>query len=243
MLPIIRTRLTLVRGKVFQVVVDNPIDWHQIDDCDEYLATDRLKKGGPGDPLARFALYEGPSLERRVFVLSMHHSLFDGISRPHVRCRLPHLPQHQDTTTIDLQQIRPASRTHHARPIIPQLLAHLPRRLSNQPLSTLTLTILYPSSPQLQPTPYHFFSRQLLDHHSIHNHPRRVHSPSLSTDAIQRHNLLRLPRRSQPLPTGYRKPCSPHIHPSPYPYRHRAQYLHPSIPRACSGRVRPNDRS
>jgi amino acid adenylation domain-containing protein len=80
-LPVTRTRLVLTNdSRVLQVVLDEDFIWQKPRDLEEYMIADQRKSSRPGEPLTRFALYEEPLTGRRVFVLSMHHSLFDGMS-------------------------------------------------------------------------------------------------------------------------------------------------------------------
>lgn len=220
MLPIIRTRLILARDRVFQVVVDKQFVWHKIGDCEEYMVTDQQRKSGPGDPLARFTLYEDPTLERRVFILSMHHSLFDGI-------------------TLGLM-FDAVYRTYYNTKIPPSPLSdkfiHQIERTTQDPSSlNFWRTYLAGSQPQhfpSLPSPLYTLQAHSSSQHLIqfsrasssttqHLQSSAQHTPSSSTNRHSRQTFsFRLPRRSQRLPPGHRKPRSPHIHPSPHPHRH-----------------------
>ncbi|PHH65425.1 hypothetical protein CDD81_2529 [Ophiocordyceps australis] len=79
---ILRTRIVQVPGRgLFQVVVGAAWAWH-LDSgrsLDDYLATDRARRMELGQPLARFAVVQGA---RPSFVVTMHHSLYDGWCMP-----------------------------------------------------------------------------------------------------------------------------------------------------------------
>ena len=80
-LPIMRTRFILINdSQVSQVILDEGLTWHKPCSLEEYMVADQRKLSGVGEPLVRFALYEEPFNNRRIFILSIHHSLFDGIS-------------------------------------------------------------------------------------------------------------------------------------------------------------------
>ena len=80
-MPIIRTRIIIIdKVKVFQVVSKEGIDWLKVGDLREYMATDQQRRTEAGEAMIRLALYEEPTTSRRVFVLSIHHSIFDGVS-------------------------------------------------------------------------------------------------------------------------------------------------------------------
>lgn len=80
-LPILRARLILIdRLRVLQVVSKEGIDWQKVSDLGEYMATDQQRRTESGEALIRLAVYEEPTTNRRVFILSIHHSTFDGVS-------------------------------------------------------------------------------------------------------------------------------------------------------------------
>ena len=80
-LPIMRTRIIITNdSQVSQVILDEDLTWHKPGNLEEYMVADQRKLSGVGEPLVRFALYEEPLDSRRIFILSIHHSLFDGIS-------------------------------------------------------------------------------------------------------------------------------------------------------------------
>ncbi|CAG8327518.1 unnamed protein product [Penicillium salamii] len=74
--PILRTRIVEASGKLLQVVVGEDLPWQRPASLTEYLEADAQERPSLGRPLARWALTsDGTHL-----ILTMHHSIFDGIS-------------------------------------------------------------------------------------------------------------------------------------------------------------------
>nr|XP_036577763.1 NRPS protein [Colletotrichum truncatum]KAF6784822.1 NRPS protein [Colletotrichum truncatum] len=81
MVPILRTRI--VQSPQFgllQVVLDESTPWNTASDLDEYLLEDEAKPLGIALPLIRVGLIRRPAPSPSVFVLTMHHALYDAIS-------------------------------------------------------------------------------------------------------------------------------------------------------------------
>ncbi|KAI5457580.1 hypothetical protein BGZ63DRAFT_427622 [Mariannaea sp. PMI_226] len=80
-MPILRTRIVQY-GDVglFQVVLDEAIRWTEAKGLDEYLEADRILPMETGRPLLRFAFIKDDAETYKWFVLTVHHSLYDGWS-------------------------------------------------------------------------------------------------------------------------------------------------------------------
>ncbi|KAL6811929.1 hypothetical protein J3E69DRAFT_377169 [Trichoderma sp. SZMC 28015] len=96
-LPILRTRIVdLPEQGLLQVVIREHSYWIEADDINEYLTRERQLNMGLGCPLMRYGLVsKSPSQERArsgdsekecssslYFVLTMHHSIYDGLTTP-----------------------------------------------------------------------------------------------------------------------------------------------------------------
>ncbi|EHK21622.1 uncharacterized protein TRIVIDRAFT_52861 [Trichoderma virens Gv29-8] len=96
-LPILRTRITDLPGQgLLQVVIRERDYWIEADDINEYLTKERQLHMGLGSPLMRCGLIsENPNQNRLrsrtsekesssslYFVLTMHHSIYDGLTTP-----------------------------------------------------------------------------------------------------------------------------------------------------------------
>lgn len=77
--PILRTRLVQTTSGVMQVVMSEAIDWVIEDNLHAYVAGDKRRVIGLGDSLTRFAIIDS-FLEKRRFVWTAHHALFDAWS-------------------------------------------------------------------------------------------------------------------------------------------------------------------
>ncbi|OJZ79488.1 hypothetical protein ASPFODRAFT_213295, partial [Aspergillus luchuensis CBS 106.47] len=81
--PILRTRIVdVARQGLVQVVVAGQGPFATSQDLQAYLEADKQENMGLGTPLARFAIVDGPSSQRPVFVWTVHHALVDGWSMP-----------------------------------------------------------------------------------------------------------------------------------------------------------------
>ncbi|KAK1768250.1 hypothetical protein QBC33DRAFT_585288 [Phialemonium atrogriseum] len=81
--PILRTRIIQVPGRgLVQVVVKEKIQWKTANSLQEYLDQDRTDHMGLGKHLVRYGLVSDSSSEKISFVLTIHHSLYDGWSMP-----------------------------------------------------------------------------------------------------------------------------------------------------------------
>ncbi|KAL3291017.1 non-ribosomal peptide synthetase [Colletotrichum asianum] len=81
-LSILRTRLFLAedRGTILQGIINEPIHWEQSSNLKEYLHIDRATPMGLGDALARYAIVDDG--QKRWFVWTIHHCLYDGWTMP-----------------------------------------------------------------------------------------------------------------------------------------------------------------
>jgi amino acid adenylation domain-containing protein len=86
--PILRTRFMKSShdNKLRQVVIDEEVWWESPKDFDTYMSTNFAETLRPGERLVRWALYkergEGPETPsgNQMLIISIHHSLFDGIA-------------------------------------------------------------------------------------------------------------------------------------------------------------------
>ena len=82
--PILRTRLihppSQSDGQFVQVVVRESISWQYAESLGNYTAQDSHKTMGLGRPLARYALVDDKATQKRYFVWTVHHALYDGWS-------------------------------------------------------------------------------------------------------------------------------------------------------------------
>ncbi|KAH6703127.1 hypothetical protein BKA61DRAFT_740198 [Leptodontidium sp. MPI-SDFR-AT-0119] len=76
---ILRTRLAHTGSQSIQFVVDEQIHWHHGSNLDAYLAKDKKNQMDHGGPLVRYAIITSTDGSRN-FVLTTHHSLYDGWS-------------------------------------------------------------------------------------------------------------------------------------------------------------------
>lgn len=77
--PILRTRILPGTKSALQVVVREEVTWFSDNDLEQYLLDDAATPMSYGSPLARLAILESCKSERH-FVLTAHHSLYDGWS-------------------------------------------------------------------------------------------------------------------------------------------------------------------
>ncbi|KAL0257647.1 NRPS protein [Diplodia seriata] len=109
--PILRTRVVQFRDHgLLQVVVRAPIAWHTSSPTlASYLASERASPMGLGTPLSRYALVHDPSTDRRHFVWTIHHALYDGFSTPLLLDRVARAWRH------DPPPPRPSQMKHFVR--------------------------------------------------------------------------------------------------------------------------------
>lgn len=76
---ILRSRVIDVAGQgLRQVVLADDPAWHHGDDLERYLQDDRKEPIGISYPLRREALIHDGATDKRFFVLTVHHALYDG---------------------------------------------------------------------------------------------------------------------------------------------------------------------
>ncbi|GLA63112.1 nonribosomal peptide synthase [Aspergillus tubingensis] len=81
--PILRTRIIQHSDIGFlQVVLREDIQWVQEKGLQQYLGKDKATPMGLGKPLVRCAIVTDEKANRRWFVLTLHHALYDGWSMP-----------------------------------------------------------------------------------------------------------------------------------------------------------------
>ncbi|GKZ26492.1 nonribosomal peptide synthase, partial [Aspergillus brasiliensis] len=87
--PILRTRIIQHSDMGFlQVVLSGGIQWIHAKNIQQYLDTDKKIPMGLGKPLVRYAIVTDDTANRRWFVLTLHHALYDGWSMPRMLKRV-----------------------------------------------------------------------------------------------------------------------------------------------------------
>ncbi|KEF57038.1 uncharacterized protein A1O9_07228 [Exophiala aquamarina CBS 119918] len=78
---ILRSRLVqLQQPGLFQVVVQEKIQWRHRSDLNQYLEDDQKEAIGLGQSLVRYAIIDEPTNKNRYMVWTVHHVLYDGWS-------------------------------------------------------------------------------------------------------------------------------------------------------------------
>ncbi|KAB2569600.1 Nonribosomal peptide synthetase vlmS [Lasiodiplodia theobromae] len=75
---ILRTRMITTKSGVYQVVVDEMIDWVEAKDMPAYAQKDREVPMLHGDKLCRFAVIEDEASGQAHLCITIHHALYDG---------------------------------------------------------------------------------------------------------------------------------------------------------------------
>ncbi|ENI04720.1 hypothetical protein COCC4DRAFT_40817 [Bipolaris maydis ATCC 48331] len=84
-LQILRTRIVVHKTLgLLQAVVADKMKWAEADDLATYLAQDKLLSMQLGEPLARYALVRDSHKEKRWFVWTIHHAIYDGWALAHI---------------------------------------------------------------------------------------------------------------------------------------------------------------
>ncbi|EOA91164.1 uncharacterized protein SETTUDRAFT_65284, partial [Exserohilum turcica Et28A] len=84
-LQILRTRIVIHNTLgLLQVVIADKMKWAEADDLANYLAQDKLSSMQLGEPLARYAMVRDPRREKRWFVWTIHHAIYDGWALNHI---------------------------------------------------------------------------------------------------------------------------------------------------------------
>ncbi|RGP80018.1 non-ribosomal peptide synthetase [Fusarium longipes] len=80
--PILRTRIVEFKQHGFmQVVVSETLNWTEVDcSLGDFLEDDKKVSMSPGAPLSRFAIITDKALDKRYFVWTAHHAIYDGWS-------------------------------------------------------------------------------------------------------------------------------------------------------------------
>ncbi|KAG5660295.1 hypothetical protein KAF25_003817 [Fusarium avenaceum] len=80
--PILRTRIVEFKQHGFmQVVVNEPLQWKEVDSSlEEFVEEDKKEPMSPGAPLSRFVIVTDKALDKRYFVWTAHHAIYDGWS-------------------------------------------------------------------------------------------------------------------------------------------------------------------
>ncbi|OJJ36076.1 hypothetical protein ASPWEDRAFT_60166 [Aspergillus wentii DTO 134E9] len=82
-IPILRTRIVDLPGQgLVQVVIEDADVWTEANDAEDYIAKEKQRPIGLGSPLMRCGLFAtSPGQRGRfTFALTMHHSIYDGVS-------------------------------------------------------------------------------------------------------------------------------------------------------------------
>ncbi|CAG1997412.1 unnamed protein product [Fusarium graminearum] len=80
--PILRTRIVEFKQHGFmQVVVNEALQWEEVDSSlEDFIEKDKKEPMSPGAPLSRFAIVTDKALDKRYFVWTAHHAIYDGWS-------------------------------------------------------------------------------------------------------------------------------------------------------------------
>lgn len=80
--PILRTRIVEFKQHGFmQVVVNESLKWKEVESSlEDFLEEDKKEPMSPGAPLSRFAIVTDKTLDKRYFVWTAHHAIYDGWS-------------------------------------------------------------------------------------------------------------------------------------------------------------------
>ncbi|KAM5373936.1 hypothetical protein ACJZ2D_006765 [Fusarium nematophilum] len=107
---ILRTRIVEFKQQGFmQVVVNQEMPWLQVSSSlDEFLEEDKKVPMSPGAPLSRFAIVHDEALDKRYFVWTAHHAIYDGWSTDLI-------VEHVKAAYHDLEVSRPAEFKHFVR--------------------------------------------------------------------------------------------------------------------------------
>ncbi|KAI1940061.1 hypothetical protein LOZ66_002496 [Ophidiomyces ophidiicola] len=141
--PILRTRIIAIENSMWQVVISEDIQWEYGDNLQLYLAQDQKLDMRPQSPLSRYALLrEG---NRQYFVLTMHHSVYDGWSLPMLFRNVENM-YHQDGS-------------HHSQPEFRTFIKHvteIDRERGRNFWSQLLKGAKQSKFPQIHDPEYHF---------------------------------------------------------------------------------------
>ena len=77
---ILRTRVLQLTKGVYQAVINDSIAWNTEIDFDAYVEADKQNPVHNGKPMLRLALFPGIGQNATRFVLTLHHSIYDGWS-------------------------------------------------------------------------------------------------------------------------------------------------------------------
>ncbi|KAF4996410.1 hypothetical protein FDECE_12446 [Fusarium decemcellulare] len=107
---ILRTRIVEFKQHGFmQVVVDESLQWKEVSSTlEEFLAEDKKEPMSPGAPLSRFAIVHDGALDKRYFVWTAHHAIYDGWSTDLI-------VEHARAAYKGLEVSRPAEFKHFIR--------------------------------------------------------------------------------------------------------------------------------
>ncbi|KAM0280109.1 hypothetical protein ACHAO9_011373 [Fusarium lateritium] len=80
--PVLRTRIVEFKQHGFmQVVVNEPLQWKEVDSSlEDFVEEDKKEPMSPGAPLSRFVIVTDKALDKRYFVWTAHHAIYDGWS-------------------------------------------------------------------------------------------------------------------------------------------------------------------
>ncbi|KAJ4003482.1 Non-ribosomal peptide synthetase [Fusarium irregulare] len=80
--PILRTRIVEFKQHGFmQVVVNESLQWREVDSSlEDFLEVDKKEPMSPGAHLSRFVIVTDKALDKRYFVWTAHHAIYDGWS-------------------------------------------------------------------------------------------------------------------------------------------------------------------
>jgi hypothetical protein len=79
----LRTRVINTSSGVFQVVIKEPrpLEWEEAKNLDQYVEKDKISHMTFGDRLLRLAIVESKHVDKRYFVMTAHHMIYDAFAR------------------------------------------------------------------------------------------------------------------------------------------------------------------
>lgn len=96
---ILRTRITYIGTQCIQFVTRDKISWRHASTLESFLIEDKKQLMGHGSPLVRYTIVNSED-DQRYFVLTAHHSLYDGWSLMLIMEELDHMYNNGPTRKI-----------------------------------------------------------------------------------------------------------------------------------------------
>jgi non-ribosomal peptide synthetase component F len=96
---ILRTRITYVGSQCIQFITEEKLVWRHQSSLEDFLAQDKQDLMGHGSPLVRYTIVDNGAYQR-YFILTAHHSLYDGWSLMLIMEELDRLYNDRPVTNI-----------------------------------------------------------------------------------------------------------------------------------------------